>query len=260
MKIKQLLLVLFIALTSSTIAQIDANITDLNTNKTVAISDLYSEYNLDRSIPTLIITWSGEWCAPCIDLINRYHSCDLSMLNLITINVDAKDRRDGVLNKGYHRNWTKSLNFHANLGGSSRGLDNIFNVSSAPLVIYMINGYISDALVSFQITPYKLVESGRINDIGFIWNNSSDLNSLAWSYYENVNDQAKLQEAIGWVNRSIALDENYHNVDTHAALLFKTGKYTEALKRAKDAIEIGKQTGVDYSASTDLINQIIEKL
>jgi DNA-binding ferritin-like protein len=39
--------------------------------------------------------------------------------------------------------------------------------------------------------------------------------------------------------------------------LFKTGKYTEALKKAKEAIEMAKEND---DSTTELINEIIEKL
>jgi tetratricopeptide (TPR) repeat protein len=96
--------------------------------------------------------------------------------------------------------------------------------------------------------------------VKFIWNSFDDLNSLAWKYYRTENSMEKLEEAKKWVVRSIELNKNYNNIDTYAALLFKTGKYTEALKKAKEAIEMAKENDENYDSTTELINEIIEKL
>ena len=260
MKKQLIFLVLFLTFTNITFSQIDVNLTDLKKNKTLSFNEIYSEYNIDKNLPTLVITWSGKWCFPCIRLINRYNKCDLSMINIITINVDNKDSLDDVLDKGYHLKWDKSLNFHGNVGNGKKGFDNIFNVSSAPLILYLEKGKINDALISFEIFPYRLLQVGRINDINFIWNSSDDLNSLAWKYYETESSIEKLEDAKKWVIRSIELDKNYNNIDTYASLLFKTGRYTEALKKAKEAIELAKENEKNYDSTTELINKIIEKL
>lgn len=93
-----------------------------------------------------------------------------------------------------------------------------------------------------------------------IWNSSDKLNSLAWHAYKKREDISTLLKAIKIVERSIELEQNYYNTDTHAALLFKTGKYKEALKRAKEAINIAKKEGVSYSSTTELIEDIIDKM
>ena len=123
MKKQLIFLALSLILTNITYSQqIDVNITDLKNNKTVSFNEIYSEYDIDKEIPTLVITWSGQWCFPCIRLINRYNECDLSMVNIITINVDNENNLQGVLEKGYHLEWDKSLNFHANIGEDKKDL------------------------------------------------------------------------------------------------------------------------------------------
>ncbi|GEO22932.1 hypothetical protein [Cyclobacterium qasimii] len=255
-------LVFFLLILSSSLSfgQIDVDITHIKSGETISFSDIYDTYDLDKELPTMIITWSGEWCYPCISLINRYTDCDLSMMNLITINVDNEENREDVLDEGHHLDWDKALNFHANINEDGKGFDNVFNVTSAPLVLYLVDGMISDAVVSYSLYPYRLIQTERINDINFVWNSSRDLNSLAWSHYKNEDDENELAEAIEWVTRSIDLDQTYSNTDTYAALLFKTGEYTKSLKVAKEAIEIAKENDDDYSTTTDLINSVIEKL
>ncbi len=92
------------------------------------------------------------------------------------------------------------------------------------------------------------------------WNNSSQLNNLAWDVYENENNSEVLKSAIKWVKRSIELDQTYYNTDTYAALLYKTGKYKQALTFAEQAIKIAKKEGGDYNSTTKLIEQIYLKM
>lgn len=93
-----------------------------------------------------------------------------------------------------------------------------------------------------------------------IWGSSTKLNSLAWNAYKNHNDIKILLKAIKAVERSIELEATYYNVDTHAALLYKTGKYSKALKTAKKAIDIAKEEGLSYKSTSELIEKIIDEM
>ena len=88
------------------------------------------------------------------------------------------------------------------------------------------------------------------------WNDSSQLNSLAWKVYEREEDKEKLEKAIEMVKRSITLDKTYYNTDTYAALLYKTGNYKQAIVLAKQAIEIAKKDEIDFKATEQLIEEI----
>lgn len=235
----------------------DFALVDLKTKQEVAFAQLTK--TIDFSKPTILITWSGNWCFPCIRLIQRYDACDPKMINVIAVNVDQETDRESVLAKGYHLEWKNVRNFHANLGEGKKGLDNIFNVESAPLVLIIEKGNITHALINYSAHPYLLVKS-NLADVSLIWRSSDDLNSLAWDVYLNDSDPAKLKEALRWIKQSLALNTNYHNTDTYAALLFKTGDYTQALKKAREAIEIAKKNDEDYTSTTELIQKIIEKL
>ncbi|AXG67980.1 thioredoxin-1 [Kordia sp. SMS9] len=93
-----------------------------------------------------------------------------------------------------------------------------------------------------------------------IWNSSTRLNSLAWHAYKEHDNVRHLLKAIKVVERSIELEANYYNVDTHAALLYKTGNYAKALKKAKKAIDIAKKEGISYGSTSELIEKIIEEM
>ena len=93
-----------------------------------------------------------------------------------------------------------------------------------------------------------------------IWDSSTKLNSLAWHTYKEHSDIDALLKAIKVVERSVELEATYYNVDTHAALLYKTGNYTKALKTAKKAVDIAKKEGLSYASTTELIEKIIDKM
>lgn len=93
-----------------------------------------------------------------------------------------------------------------------------------------------------------------------IWNSSTRLNSLAWHVYKEHENVKHLLKAIKIVERSIELEATYYNVDTHAALLYKTGNYSKALKTAKKAIDIAKGEGLSYGSTSELIEKIIDEM
>ncbi len=103
----------------------------------------------------------------------------------------------------------------------------------------------------------KIEHSVSIDEV---WNDSDKLNSFAWKEYEREEDKIKLTYAIRWVQRSIELDENYHNKDTYAALLYKIGRYKKALVIAEEAIVIAKKTNNRFKVTEELIEKINIKL
>ena len=98
------------------------------------------------------------------------------------------------------------------------------------------------------------------NSIDEVWLDSNELNSLAWDVYEEETDKVKLGYAIKWIQRSIELDKNYHNTDTHAALLYKVGKYKQALIVAQEAIKMAKKANYKFKVTQELIGKINLKL
>lgn len=86
--------------------------------------------------------------------------------------------------------------------------------------------------------------------------NYNQLNNVAWSFYENVEDEKLLKKALGWAKKSVALTDAYFNNDTLAALYYKLGKYAKAEQTAKHAIELAKLRKQDYSGTQELLQQI----
>ncbi|MGE5496599.1 MAG: hypothetical protein ACM3Q2_00890, partial [Syntrophothermus sp.] len=85
------------------------------------------------------------------------------------------------------------------------------------------------------------------------------LNSVAWTFYENISDNSLLSKAAAWAAHASQIADNYAVNDTYAAVLYKLGKKNEARETARKAIELAKKEGADYKETEDLLAKI-EKL
>ena len=85
------------------------------------------------------------------------------------------------------------------------------------------------------------------------WN---ELNEMAWSFHETVSDRKMLQVALGWAKKSVAMETNYYNTDTLAALHAKLGNKKEAIKYAKQAIALAKKAGEDSAVTEKLLKSL----
>ena len=85
---------------------------------------------------------------------------------------------------------------------------------------------------------------------------SDELNDVAWTFYQVIDDVKLLRKAAKWAKRSVKLDPQYYNNDTLAGIYQKMGKEKAAIKAAKAAIEIAKQTGEDYSKTAALLEEL----
>lgn len=83
----------------------------------------------------------------------------------------------------------------------------------------------------------------------------TELNAAAWEVYELLDaTPAQLKQAIAWADRSISFDKNYFNTDTRAWLLYRMGRKDEARKAAEVAIQLARETNMDYSATKELLD------
>ena len=85
--------------------------------------------------------------------------------------------------------------------------------------------------------------------------NADELNNIAWTFYEEIDDKAMLAEAAKWAEKSVELKGQYYNYDTLAAVYSKLGEKDKAIDAAKKAIELAKATGEDYKATEDMLNK-----
>ena len=87
-------------------------------------------------------------------------------------------------------------------------------------------------------------------------------NSIAWTVYENIDEEAVLSRMAEQMQRMLKnkTELNYFaEYDTYASLLFKLKRKKEALKAANSAIEHAKAMKLnpeDYSKTNELITKI----
>ncbi len=85
---------------------------------------------------------------------------------------------------------------------------------------------------------------------------ANELNNIAWYFYEEVDDAESLAKAVGWAEQSVELDTNYYNMDTLAALYYKTGDKEKARTTAEAAIELAKAQNQNYDGTQQLLEMI----
>ncbi|AFC25057.1 putative disulfide-isomerase [Saprospira grandis str. Lewin] len=90
--------------------------------------------------------------------------------------------------------------------------------------------------------------------------NAQMLNSYAWSYFEQKEEEKLLSMAYSWAKKSVALAPGFANTDTEANLAFKLKRYGEAKKAAEKSIALGKENGDDVSETEALLKKIEEKM
>jgi thiol-disulfide isomerase/thioredoxin len=83
--------------------------------------------------------------------------------------------------------------------------------------------------------------------------NSNELNSIAWDFFENVDNPEYLKKALGWSLESVKISEGYANMDTVANLYYKLGDKAKAKEYANKAIALGKANGEDTSSTEKLL-------
>ena len=87
-------------------------------------------------------------------------------------------------------------------------------------------------------------------------NDPSELNNLAWTFYDAVDNPQRLKKALAWAERSVELDSQFYNNDTLAHLYFKLGKKGKAKRTAEKAISMAKANDEDYAETESLLMKI----
>ncbi|MBC8124630.1 MAG: DUF255 domain-containing protein [Candidatus Kapabacteria bacterium] len=86
---------------------------------------------------------------------------------------------------------------------------------------------------------------------------ANDINEFSWNIYEKSSDKSAIENAI-WAMGQITKDPeaDWALVDTYAALLYKSGRYDDALVSAERAITLGKAKGADVKETEALLVKI----
>ncbi|MBV8325683.1 thioredoxin family protein [Chryseobacterium sp.] len=85
---------------------------------------------------------------------------------------------------------------------------------------------------------------------------AGELNSLAWNFFENVDNKASLAKAITWAQESVKKDQSFANTDTLANLYNKIGDKKNAKIWAEKSIELAKASGEDSSETEKLLKSL----
>jgi tetratricopeptide (TPR) repeat protein len=93
-----------------------------------------------------------------------------------------------------------------------------------------------------------------------LWNTASELNSVAWYFFEKTEDPKSLMAAEEWAARAVALEPSHHVLDTYANLLFANGKHEKALKIETQALEKARAEGADTESYEAVIAKIKESM
>jgi len=136
---------------------------------------------------------------------------------------------------------------------SLQAMEELYNEYAGPLQDQLSRHF---AVIHAEKTRDKVAHAKAAVDYynEYPSDNSNELNSVAWSFYENVKDQDQLLEAIEWAKRSVEIEKGYPNLDTLAWLYHKTGQIEMAKKTAKEAIALAKATGQNYSETAKMLN------
>ena len=143
--------------------------------------------------------------------------------------------------------------------------------------IYFKLGKDKEAL---QIVENTLLEKVLVLDYNYLYNyykpenfkkiidvlyesmpdNHNIMNSIAYFFYLNIKEKELLESALILIEKSIKLNKNHFYLDTYAALLYKLGKYKEALPIAKEAYKLKVKEGGDISDYQQRIDDIEKEL
>ncbi|MES2646290.1 MAG: thioredoxin fold domain-containing protein [Bacteroidota bacterium] len=85
---------------------------------------------------------------------------------------------------------------------------------------------------------------------------ADELNSYAWTIFENCNDLACINQAISWSKKSVDLTNNPMFIDTYANLLYKTGKKDVAIQWEEKALTILKEKNQDLTGYQETIEKM----
>jgi len=83
-----------------------------------------------------------------------------------------------------------------------------------------------------------------------------ELNDLAWTFYQVIDDPKLLKSAIKWAKKSVALSPKGYSFETLASLYNKSGKTEKAIATINKGIAISKGVNEDTSSLETLLATI----
>ena len=115
----------------------------------------------------------------------------------------------------------------------------------------------------FRVTYYrqardaeKFAEAATYYAKKYKVKDADELNDLAWSFYELVDEPRQLKRAVKWAKKSVKQQDTYYNNDTLAALYYKLQKQKPGRLAAQRAIALARESGEDYAETQELLDRI----
>lgn len=103
---------------------------------------------------------------------------------------------------------------------------------------------------TYAKVSYKFLNKKNVTD-------PTLLNDVARKFHQYINNKKYLKSALGWAKKSIKIENEYYNNETYAALLYKLGKTSKAIKAAQDAIYIARMRGnIDYQPTLHMLDRM----
>ncbi len=110
------------------------------------------------------------------------------------------------------------------------------------------------ALRDKDIATYEKLTMELYKDTSAL--SSEELNSIAWNFFENVNNKTSLEKALAWAQESVKKKESFANTDTLANLYNKVGDKKNAKLWAEKSIQLAKSSGEDSTDTEKLLKTL----
>lgn len=91
----------------------------------------------------------------------------------------------------------------------------------------------------------------------YLDNDWKSLDGIAWKLSEHISDVKILKRAETLAKKSIKLEPNFLNYETHAILLLKLGKLKESHFAISTSINLAKDSGESYDSGVEILHKII---
>jgi len=182
------------------------------------------------------------------DLVARsdaYVAVDSTLKDVIGYSIVS-----ALLNEAYSRKETAEEDYLALLNKVKS-----WEFPGKGLALFMVESRVAQRQGSEDYIEYCL-EKVKPN----VWDNASELNSVAWYFFKNTDEPEHLKAAESWAERAVALEPSHHILDTYANLLFKNGKKQKALEVGKQALNVAQAEGADTQAYEEFIATIKEEM
>lgn len=205
----------------------------------------------------LIIDFYATWCGPCktMDPILEEIADEWQLdVQIIKMDVDNNELDDEL-------NITSIPTYYFIKDSET------INIAEGAMSKKEFERYIDSSIYGESVTrtynPDK--NHGKVDEfstanIETIFDDHDALNRLAWHIFTDHEDLSTISTGLKLVERSIEIEKYYSNVDTYAALLYKSGQHKKALKIAREALLLAEEEGEDSSVTVELIKKIIAKI